>query len=96
MPSHVPRSLEPYSQRQSLKKREQKLRRAISIMAPVAKLHVAAEGVRAAQLLLLKAELELIRYAEDADAKRIKNIEQRRDHWQTTSEEAILVQYSDK
>jgi hypothetical protein len=96
MPSHVPRSQQPYSKRQSLDKREQKLRRAISIMAPAEKLQLAAEGVRSAQLLILKAELELIRYSADADAKRIKTIELKRDHWQSISVEAILVQYSDK
>ncbi len=96
MPSHVPRSLQPYSQQQSLDKREQKLRRALGIMAPVEKLKLAAEGVRAAHLLLLKAELELIRYSEDADVRRIRKIELKRDHWQSISVEAILVQYSDK
>ena len=94
MPSHVPRSLQPYSQQESLEKRERKLRRAIAMMAPLEKLQMAAEEVRAAQLLLAKAESELIRYSDDANARRIKNIELRRAHWQTISVEAILVHYS--
>lgn len=94
MPSHVPRSLQPYSQQESLEKRERKLRRAIATMAPLEKLQMAAEEVRAAQLLLAKAEFEFIRYSDDANARRIKNIELRRVHWQTISVEAILVQYS--
>jgi hypothetical protein len=69
------------SQRKSLDKRERKLRRAIWFMAPVANLYKAAEGVRAAKLLLFKAKLELIRCSEDADAKPIKNIERKRDYW---------------
>jgi hypothetical protein len=96
MPAHVPRSLQPYYQQQSLEKREKRLRRAIAIMEPVEKLQAAAEDVRAVQLLLLKAEFELIRYSEEPNAKRIRNIELKRNHWQTISVEAILVQYSDK
>jgi hypothetical protein len=69
MPSYVPRSLRPYSQQESLEKRERKLRRAIDTMASVEKLQKAAEDVRTAQLLLAKAELELIRYSENADGK---------------------------
>lgn len=96
MPSHVPRSLEPYSQRESLSKREQKLRRVIAAMAPISKLHLAAEGVRSAQLLLLKAESELIRYASDSNARQIENIERKREHWQSVSVEAILIQYANE
>lgn len=96
MPSNVPRSLQPYSQQQSLEKREQKLRRAIAAMAPVEKLQQAAEAVRAGQLLLLKAELELIRYSDAVNHRRIRNIEVKRDYWQTISVEAILVQYSNR
>jgi hypothetical protein len=96
MPSNVPRSQHPYSQQQSLEKREQKLRRAIAAMAPVEKLQQAAEGVRASQLLLLKAEFELIRYSDAVNDRRIRNIELKRDYWQTISVEAILVQYSNR
>lgn len=70
------------------------MRRAIAMMAPAEKLQSTAEDVRAAQLLLLKAETELIRYSEDTNPKRTKNIEARRSHWQTISVEAILIQYS--
>jgi hypothetical protein len=59
---------EPHSQKQSLDKREQRLRRAIAIMASVVKLQKAAEDVRAAQLLVLKAEFELIRYSDAPSA----------------------------
>ena len=56
MRSHVPLviQLQAYSQEKSLDKRERKLRRAIAMMAPVEKLRLAAEELRAAQLLLLK------------------------------------------
>jgi hypothetical protein len=81
-------------QQHSLDKRERKLRRAIAMMAPVEKLRLAAEEVRAAQLFLLKAEFELIRYSDDVNARRIKNIELKRTHWQAISVEAILIQYS--
>jgi hypothetical protein len=96
MPANVPRSLQPYSQQQSLEKREKRMRRAIAKMESVEKLQAAAEDVRAAQLLLLKAEFELIRYSEEPNAKRIRNIELKHDHWQTISVEAILVRYSEK
>jgi hypothetical protein len=62
-------------------------------MAPVEKLHAAAEHVRSAQLLVLKAHAENIRYAPDADPKRLKNIERQRSHWNAISVEAILVKY---
>jgi hypothetical protein len=87
---------EPHSQKQSLDKREQRLRRAIVMMASVEQLQKAAEGVRAAQLLLLKAEFELIRYSDAPSAKRIRNIKTKRDHWQKISVEAILMQYAGK
>jgi hypothetical protein len=93
MPSHPPRGLQPYSQQQTLDKRERQLRRALTLMAPVEKLHAAAEDVRASQLLVLKAEEELIRYSPETDSKRLKNIERKRDYWQSMSVEAILVQY---
>jgi hypothetical protein len=103
MPSHVPRSLQPYSQQLSLEKSESQLRRAIAKMQPTQRLHAAAEKVRSAQLLVYKAELELIRYSEVAYSERLRSvdlskrmasIERKRNHWQTITVEAILVQYS--
>ena len=64
------------------------------MMAPVEKLRLAAEELRAAQLLLWKAEFEIIRYSDNVNAKRMRNIELKRTHWQTISVEAILVMYS--
>jgi hypothetical protein len=46
MPSHPPRALQPYSQQQSLEKREKQLRRAIAKMKPAQKLQEGG-GVRA-------------------------------------------------
>jgi hypothetical protein len=60
MPSHPPRGLHAYSQQHSLEKREKQFRRAIAKMEPTQKLQETAELVRLAQLLVLKAELELI------------------------------------
>jgi hypothetical protein len=103
MPSHPPRSLQPYSQQQTLEKREKQLRRAIGRMEPTQKLQEAAESVRLAQLLVLKAEQELIRYSEVAHSERVRKIEhskrasgikRKRDYWETITVEAILVQYS--
>jgi hypothetical protein len=103
MPSHVPRSLQPYSQQLSLERRESQLRRAIAKMQPTQKLHAAAEKVRSAQLLVCKAELELIRYSEGAHSERLRSIdlskrmasiEHKRNHWQMITVEAILVQYA--
>ena len=103
MPSHPPRGLQPYSQQLSFDKRVKQLQRAIAKMEPARKLQEAAEAVRAAQLLVLKAELELIRYSEVAHsermrriehAKRMKSIERKREYWQTITVEAILVQYA--
>jgi hypothetical protein len=103
MPSHPPRGLQPYSQQQTLEKRENQLRRAIGRMEPTQKLQEAAESVRLAQLLVLKAEQELIRYSEVAHSERMRkieyskrasSIERKRDYWETITVEAILVQYS--
>jgi len=103
MPSHVPRYLQPYSQQLSLEKRESHLRRAIAKMQPTQKLHAAAENVRSAQLLVCKAELDLIRYSEAAFSerltsidlpKRIASIERKRNYWQTITVEAIPVRYA--
>lgn len=103
MPSHPPRGLQPYSQQQSLEKREKQLRRAIAKMGPPQKLQEAAESVRLAQLLVLKAELELIRYSEVAHSERMRkieytkrtsSIERKRDYWQSITVEAILIQYA--
>lgn len=103
MPSHPPRSLQPYSQQQSLDKRERQLRRAIVKMEPVRKLQEAAELVRSAQLLVLKAEFELIRYSEVGasvgmrkmdHSKRVASIERKRNYWETITVEAILLQYA--
>jgi hypothetical protein len=103
MPSHPPRALQPYSQQQSLEKREKQLRRAIAKMESAQKLQEAAESVRSAQLLVLKAELELIRYSEVAHSERMRkieyskrasSIERKRDYWQTITVEAILIQYA--
>ena len=103
MPSHPPRALQAYSQQQSLEKREKQLRRAIAKMEPAQKLQEVAEAVRLAQLLVLKAELELIRYSEVAysqrmrkieHSKRASSIERKRDYWQSISIEAILIQYA--
>lgn len=85
------------------KKREKQLRRAIAKMEPTRKLQEAAESVRLAQLLVLKAELELIRYSEVAHSERMRKIEhskrastieRKRDFWQTITIEAILIQYA--
>ena len=78
----------------TLLKRERQLRTALALMAPVDKLHAAAEHVRKAQLLVMKAHAENIRYASDTDPKRLSNIERQRSHWRDMSVEAILVQYS--
>src|SRR5258708_6078904 len=103
MPSHPPRTLQPYSQQLSLQKRENQLRRVIARMEPAQKLQDAAELVRLAKLLVLKAELELIRYSEVAHAQRLRkieyskrasSIERKRDYWQTITVEAILIQYA--
>jgi len=58
-------------QQLTLAKRERQLQRALAQMAPVHKLHAAAEHVRAAQLLVLKAHAENIRYSPTADPKRL-------------------------
>jgi hypothetical protein len=72
-------------------------------LEPARKLQEAAESVRSAQLLVLKAELELVRYSEVAFSermrkiqysKRVRSIERKRDYWQTITVEAILIQYS--
>jgi hypothetical protein len=81
-------------QQLTLAKRERQLQRALAQMAPVHKLHAAAEHVRAAQLLVLKAHAENIRYSPTADPKRLRNIERQRIHWRDISVEAILVQYA--
>jgi hypothetical protein len=103
MPSHPPRALQPYSQQLTLDKRVKQLRRAIVKMEPAQKLQEATEAVRLAQLLVLKAELELIRYSEVAHfermrkiehPKRASSIERKRDYWQTITVEAILMEYA--
>jgi hypothetical protein len=78
----------------TLVKRERQLRRALALMAPVNKLHATAELVRSAQLLVLKAHAENVRYPPDADAKRMSNIDRQRSYWRAISVEAILLKYT--
>jgi hypothetical protein len=78
----------------TLAKREAKLRRALASMAAVDKLHAAAELVRTAQLLALKAHAENIRYSPDVDPKRLNNIDREHAYWLAISVEAILIKYA--
>jgi hypothetical protein len=58
----------------------------------------AAENVRAAQLMILKAERELIRYDSETEerTRQLGAIEKKRNTWQGMSVEAIVQQYSAK
>jgi hypothetical protein len=98
MPLYPPRSQEPYKKKELLFKREQQLRHALSSGLASAKVSRAAENVRAAQLMILKAEQELIRYdPETAERTRqLAAIERKRNTWQGMSVEAIVEQCSAK
>ena len=67
MPLYPPRSLEPYKKKETLLKREQQLRHALFSGAAPDRLRRAAENVRTAQLAVLKAENELVRYDSESE-----------------------------
>lgn len=96
MPLYPPRSLEPYKKKEALFKREQQLQHALSCGAAPERLHRAAENVRAAQLSVLKAEQELIRYEPESEerSRHLASIEKKRDAWQSRPVESIIQQYS--
>ena len=97
MPLYPPRGLEPYKQKETLAKREQRLRHAIAAGAVPERLRRAAESVRASQIAILKAEHELIRYHPESEerSRHLASIEKRRQQWQSLSVESILQQYSE-
>jgi hypothetical protein len=96
MPLYPPRSLEPYKKNETLHKREQQLRHALSAAAAPERLRRTAENVRIAQLAVLKAEKELVRYDKDSEerSRRLASIELRQHVWQSTTIESIIQQYS--
>jgi hypothetical protein len=96
MPLYPPRSQEPYKKKELLFKREQQLRHALSSRLSSSKVNRAAENVRAAQLMILKAEQELIRYDSEAEEKtrQLAAIEKKRNVWQVMPVEAIVQRYS--
>src|SRR5262245_48350558 len=96
MPLYPPRSQEPYKKKELLFKREQQLRHALSSGLSSLKVNRAAENVRAAQLMILKAEQELIRYDSETEEKtrQLAAIEKKRNVWQVMPAEAIVQQYS--
>jgi len=96
MPLYAPRSQEPYKKKELLFKREQQLRHALSSGLASVKVSRAAENVRAAQLMILKAEQDLIRYDPETEARtrQLAAIEKKRNTWQSMSVEAIVQQYS--
>ena len=98
MPLYPPRSQEPYKKKELLFKREQQLRHALSSGLASVKVSRAAENVRAAQLMILKAEQELIRYDSETEerTRQLAAIEKKRNTWQGISVEAIVQQYSAK
>jgi len=98
MPLYPPRSQEPYKKKELLFKREQQLRHALSSGLASVKVRRAAENVRAAQLMILKAEQELIRYDPETEqrTRQLAAIEKRRDTWQGMAVEAIVQRYSAK
>src|SRR5262249_52972200 len=95
MPSHIPRSLEPYSKLELLEKREQQLRIAIAKSASVSAIGRAAEHVRKAQLAVLKARRELIRYESPTDdvAKQLSKLSEMEVAWQGKSVREIVSVY---
>jgi len=98
MPLYPPRSQEPYKKKELLFKREEQLRHALSSGLASVKVRRAAENVRAAQLMILKAEQELLRYDSETEerTRQLTAIEKRRNTWQGMSIEAIVQQYSAK
>ncbi len=92
MPLYPPRSQEPYKKKELLVKREQQLRHALSSGLASEKVSRAAENVRAAQPMILKAEQELIRYDRETEARtrQLAAIEKKRNTWQGMSVEAIV------
>ncbi len=95
MPTHPPRSLEAYKKKELLARREEQLRHALSSGAAPAKVSRAAENLRAAQLAILKAEQELIRYRVETEEKhlRMASIAEKRATWQAMPAEEIIDQY---
>jgi hypothetical protein len=96
MPIYPPRSLEPYKKRETLAKREEQLRHALSSGGTPGRVQRAAEKVRFAHLAVLKAEAELVRYhpATEERSRHLASIEKKRGFWQDVTVEYIVQQYS--
>jgi hypothetical protein len=98
MPLYPPRSQEPYKKKELLFKREQQLRHALSSGLASLRVSRASEQVRAAQLMILKAEQELIRYDPETEerTRQLAAIEKKRNTWRGMSVEAVVQHYLPK
>lgn len=95
MPSHVPRTLAPVKQQETLAKREARLKHAIASLAKPDALDAAAEDVRKSQLSILKARRELHRYKPQTPelAKQLESIDADDKVWREISVHEILRKY---
>lgn len=95
MPLYPPRGLEPYSKKELLEKREQRLRHDILAGCSEIILRRSAEKVRAAQLSILKSQHELLRFQTitDESTRQLTNIERTKKNWTEMPVEAVLDMY---
>ena len=91
----APRELEPYSKKELLEKREQRLRHDLSATCTETTLRKSAEKVRAAQLSILKAQHELLRYRPSSEelACQLTNIEKSNEVWLEMPVDDIINMY---
>jgi len=96
VPSHVPRTLAPVKQQETLAKYEARLLHALKHGSRAEAIHSAAERVRRCQLSILKARRELIRYAPLTEqlSLELEGIDAAASRWLALSSQDIVQQYS--
>jgi hypothetical protein len=95
MPSYPPRSLAPVKQLETLAKCEARLRHALASAESDQKVTNAVDRVRQAQLSVLKARRELIRYRPTSDelTRELENIAADEDRWTALPDGELAKQY---
>jgi hypothetical protein len=88
MPSHVPRSLEPYKKREQFEQRAAELRAAVTSGAGVERIACLAEQVRRAAFGFIKGRRHLVRGNDIA--RQLDNLQREEERWQGLGAEEIV------
>jgi hypothetical protein len=88
MPSHIPRSLEPYKKREQFEQRVGQLRAAIVSGASAERIACLAEKVRLAALGLVKGRRHLVRGGDME--RQLENLQREEERWLGFGAEEIV------